>query len=264
MIENEFDNVVTEKKRIPKWVIILFGGVVFLGVSIGSYIYYIFHKQYPTPEVTSFVLSDELKAKVDILVKADESQKKQLEQLKAITMPEPGNTDDVDAAAYFAATSSLSLAVRMGVSTDTVDSVFTIGGVSFGDFLTQQSERDKYVTLFTNLHDVISSLQHTFKRPALYQRIDGVELVGSTSDQFVYPSERVADGYLTAAIATAIDSTSEASNQLIADDFARRGMLYGWYGQSDVDATKSFMDEYLSKIPLREYLTVTTDTQDAH
>lgn len=254
MIENQFDAVVKEKMLIPTGVGISVIIILTLMTVAGSYLYYMQNKDYGTLPIESFVVSEEIKAKVDEFLKDDERQRQLVSALESITMPAPEATDDIDAAVYFAATRLATTSPSSDIATDTVGQVFYVGDSTFDEFLSQQTNRVKYDTLYSNLRTIVQSLQTTFKRPALYTRVAGVELIGSTTEEFVYPSSRVAEGYLTAAIIATLDSTSEEGSLLVADDFARRGMLYGWYGQSDIDATKLFMEAYLAKLSLRENL----------
>lgn len=255
MNDNNFEAVVKEKKHLPIWVKIVGGCVVVCVVIGGGYLYYVTHKQFPISPVTSFVLSDELKAKVDVFVQEDESLRKQLAVLDTITVSVPDDTDDTDAAVYFAALkSATTTGTSTVVVTSTNDMIFHIGSTTFSDFLVQQTDRSRYDALFTRMHSSITRMSEMYKRPNLAERLTGVTLVGSAPDTFVYPSAYVADVYLTAAIADAVGGESTDSNSVIADDLARQGMLSGWYGQSDIDATKLFVEEYLAKISLREFL----------
>jgi hypothetical protein len=254
MIENQFDAVVKEKTLISTGVGISIIIVLTLMTVAGSYLYYIQSKDYGTQPVESFVVSEEIKAKVDEFLKADEEQRQLVSELESITMPAPEATDDIDASVYFAATRLATTSSSSDLATDTIGQVFYVGDSTFDEFLAQQTNRVKYDMLYSNLRTTIQRLQDTFKRPALYTRVAGVELMGSTTEEFVYPSSRVAEGYLTATIIATLDSTSEEVTMIVADDFARRGMLYGWYGQSDIDATKLFMEAYLAKLSLRENL----------
>ena len=254
MNDNNFEAVVKEKKHLPKWVKVMSRGVAVCVVAGGGYLYYVTHKQFPIPPLTSFVLSDELKAKVDAFVEEDESVRKQLAVLDTITVSAPGNTDDTDAAVYFAAFKSATSTGTSTVLIDTGDLIFRIGSTTFSEFLAQQTDRSRYDALFTHMRTSITHMSEVYKRPNLAERLTGVTLVGSAPDTFVYPSAYVADVYLTAAIADVIGEENTDSNSVIADDLVRQGMLSGWYGQSDIDATKLFVESYVAQISLREYL----------
>ncbi len=265
MNDNQSDVILREKWCIPQWFKIIVSLLVGTGVLLGGYLYYVSHKHYPALPTTSFALSDELKAKVDALVKEDADQKALFAQLDAITVPEPGNTNESDAATYFAAIQGVSsTTLRTGVATDTADQVFKIGSTSVNEFLKLQTDQSRLGALFTHLHTRIQQLGEMYKQPVLANRITGVTAIGDIPKEYVYPSMRVADGYLLAAAAALFDPDHAVQYQESADDFARRGMLYGWYGQSDIDATKAYIDTYLATLSLREYLIHYSDTEQTN
>lgn len=249
MLEHQFEPVVTEKMRISKGIFISVSFVVVALVSVFGYKYYKDHTQVPAEEVITPVISDEVRSVIEA---SREVYKENQKRLQAISLPELANTDDSDAVAYQEATSELPPELRDGVNEDTVYNSFVIEGDSFGNFLDRQPNRSTYDQFFTGLHTFVNNLGQVAKRPALRARLTDVEVVGTQSADSVYPSIRVADGYLVAAIATAIDPDTAAMNERIADAYARRGMMYGWYGQSDIDATKALMKEYLGIVNIKE------------
>lgn len=259
MTEYQNEPIIKEKLRIPTWVTSITSVFLIVVISSSAY-YYITHKQFFTPTVTSFVLSDELRVRFDALTKEDNLHNYLTEQLLKITLPEPVDTNVSDVGAYLVAKSALTPKLRNEVASDTLDNAFAINGVPFEKYLDQYIEREKYHQLFIDMHVLINKLNQTFKRPSLQNRISGVEVIGNQGDNSVYPNMRVADGYLAAAIVGMLDPNNEKNTLLIADNFARRGMMYGWYGQSDSDATKMMMTEYLAKLNLKEFITGQIDS----
>ena len=87
----------------------------------------------------------------------------------------------------------------------------------------------------------------------LSERIDGVTQIGESyltnpndeTTRAVYPNVRSTEGFLVAGVLSYLDPENTATYQKFAEDFAERGIAYGHYGRSDMEASRSLANQYL-------------------
>jgi len=94
-----------------------------------------------------------------------------------------------------------------------------------------------------------------YQRPPLSKRLPNVQhygteypaVPGNDDVPSTYPSVRATEGFAVAELLTRLDNDNADFYQEMADDYARRGIMYGWYGQSDVAAARSLVDQYFTQ-----------------
>ncbi len=172
----------------------------------------------------------------------------------AVTLPPPGASDTEDAASY-----ETFKVMAEGMTEDDVyfDNVYAIpyGDSFYGDFINTPSD---YQFTIYQLHDelrqLVAHVNSQYQRPPLAQRISGVTQIGNIEEALfekpetaaVYPNIRSAEAFLVAYILSELDPENENLYRQTAEAMAERGIAYGHYGRSDLEASRSLTSQYLS------------------
>jgi hypothetical protein len=167
-----------------------------------------------------------------------------------ISLPPPSVTEEVDAAVY------AELKATTTVSEDVVgnDVIFNQSplGISYIDFLNTLDDPTEIFQLTDELHQLTLHFNEQYKRPPLAERIQGVIqlapldiIVAGTETRSVYPSIRAVDAFLALEVMSRIDPANAAVYEATAMGVIKRGIGYGLYGQSDVDAAQSLVMQYM-------------------
>ena len=177
--------------------------------------------------------------------------------LTTITLPPPPDSDASDLVSYQVVQKQLTPEMIADIENDTIYNAFSFKGFKYGDLLNSnpyQDNRNIY-----QLHDEIRFLALKFnkqyQRQPLSKRLPNVQhygteypaVPGNDDVPSTYPSVRATEGFAVAELLTRLDNDNADFYQEMADDYARRGIMYGWYGQSDVAAARSLVDQYFTQ-----------------
>lgn len=138
---------------------------------------------------------------------------------------------------------------------DSVRSLVFDSGQTFTDVIDAHPQ----VAQLYQMQDEIMFVAHEFNarysRPALKERIENVDAVTvAMSSPFdstlplTYPAGRAVNAFTLAAIMGKLDPTNAELYTASATGLAERGIAYGEYGISDLEAAKSLVDQYFSLV----------------
>ena len=177
--------------------------------------------------------------------------------LTTITLPPPPDSDASDLVSYQAIQKQLIPEMIADIENDTIYNAFSFNGFKYGDLLNSNPYQDN--KNIYQLHDEIRFLvlkfNKQYQRPPLSKRLPNVQhygteypaVPGNDDVPSTYPSVRATEGFAVAELLTRLDNDNADFYQEMADDYARRGIMYGWYGQSDVAAARSLVDKYFTQ-----------------
>ena len=175
--------------------------------------------------------------------------------LTTITLPSPPDSDASDLASYQAIQKQLTPEMIANVDNDNIYTAFTLAGIQYGQFLDYNQNKEKIYQLHDEIRHLVLNFNKQYQRPPLSKRLPDIEhygteypaVPGNDDVPSTYPSVRATEGFAVAELLTRMDNDNADFYQEMADDYARRGIMYGWYGQSDVEAARSLVDQYFTQ-----------------
>jgi len=161
--------------------------------------------------------------------------------------PSASNTKDVDAYTLTKASVDLADPIDPEIIKNDIAYNLPFQGSTFGEYLNTLPEENRYrfFQMSDELQQLTKHFNEVYKRPPLKDRIEGVVAM-APQDTLVYPSMRAVQGFLAIKIMSVIDPQSSSLYEEVGEAFVQRGMLYGLYGQSDAEAAKSVVTQYLA------------------
>lgn len=176
-----------------------------------------------------------------------------------ITVPPPPESNELDARVYAEFKSSATVAPS-DVQNDVAFNL-PFEDMTYGEYLLTLSQPSPISQVMSEVRQLTLAANKQYQRPALKERIADVTQIGELDradyrDQTVsvYPSIRAVDAYLAGQIMATIDSEKADYYQKLAEALVARGIAYGLYGQSDADAAKALVEQYLTHYDLKQSL----------
>ena len=175
--------------------------------------------------------------------------------LTTITLPPPPDSDASDLENYQANQVELSSENIANIDNDTVLTAFTFEGFKYGYFLEFNGSKDNIYQLHDEIRHLVLHFNKQYHRQPLSDRLPDIQhygtehpaVPGNDDVPSTYPSVRVAEGFAVATLLTRLDVDHGEFYQAVAEDYAKRGVQYGWYGQSDIEAARSLVDQYFTQ-----------------
>ena len=174
-----------------------------------------------------------------------------------ITLPPPPDSDASDLASYQAIQKQLIPEMIADIDNDTMFNTFTLPGFKYSYLFDSNinQNNEKFYQLHDEIRFLVLKFNKQYQRPPLSKRLPNVQhygteypaVPGNDDVPSTYPSVRATEGFAVAALLTRLDVDHGEFYQEMADDYARRGIMYGWYGQSDVAAARSLVDQYFTQ-----------------
>jgi hypothetical protein len=171
--------------------------------------------------------------------------------LNKISLPPPPESNESDAAIY----TKLKATTTIPEAAVQDDVVFNLAplGISYIDYLNNLNDPSEIYQLTDELRQLTLALNEKYQRPPLAERIQGVvqmapldKIVAGNETPSVYPSIRAVDAFLALEIMSRIDPENAALYEAETTGVINRGIGYGLYGQSDVDAARLLVTQYMN------------------
>jgi len=171
--------------------------------------------------------------------------------LSAITLPPPPNSNEEDSKSYLAVKPDPATLPLSAVKNDTINSL-SFKNKTYGDYLNNSVYRLQLQQLYLELKQLVIYYNELYKRDPLSVRIENVfeadllpAIVPNKPEiHSVYPSWRAVEGFATVEIMTRAEPAKADFYKKIGEDFVQRGMVYGFYGQSDIAVSRSLVQQY--------------------
>lgn len=167
-----------------------------------------------------------------------------------ISLPPPPADTAIDAAVYEQVRATTSVPETV-VQNDVVFNLAPMG-ISYIDYINNLDDPSEIFQLTDELHHLTLHFNDMYKRPPLAQRIEGViqmaqldSILPEVETKSVYPSIRAVDAFLALEIMARIDPDNVQIYETETANLIKRGIGYGLYGQSDVDAAQSLVMQYM-------------------
>ena len=177
--------------------------------------------------------------------------------LTTITLPPPPDSDASDLVSYQTIQKQLTPEMIADIDNDTMFNTFTLPGFKYSYLFDSNinQNNEKFYQLHDEIRFLVLKFNKQYQRPPLSKRLPNVQHYGTEypavpgNDEIlpIYPSIRASEGFAVAELLTRLDNDNADFYQEMADDYARRGIMYGWYGQSDVAAARSLVDQYFTQ-----------------
>ena len=177
--------------------------------------------------------------------------------LTTITLPPPPDSDASDLVSYQAIQKQLIPEMIADIDNDTMFNTFTLPGFKYSYLFDSNinQNNEKFYQLHDEIRFLVLKFNKQYQRPPLSKRLPNVQhygteypaVPGNDDVPSTYPSVRATEGFAVAELLTRLDNDNADFYQEMADDYARRGIMYGWYGQSDVAAARSLVDKYFTQ-----------------
>ena len=177
--------------------------------------------------------------------------------LTTITLPPPPDSDASDLVSYQAVQKQLIPEMIADIDNDTMFNTFTLPGFKYSYLFDSNinQNNEKFYQLHDEIRFLVLKFNKQYQRPPLSKRLPNVQhygtehpaVPGNDDVPSTYPSVRATEGFAVAELLTRLDNDNADFYQEMADDYARRGIMYGWYGQSDVAAARSLVDKYFTQ-----------------
>jgi len=238
--------------RLQWLLVVLFVSVL---VSAGTFWYL----SSGSPAAKQAKRDQEFNAKIQQIVEAYKNQPFVFtlvpDALTTITLPPPPDSDASDLENYQANQVELSSENIANIDNDTVLTAFTFEGFKYGYFLEFNGSKDKIYQLHDEIRHLVLHFNKQYHRQPLSDRLPDIQhygtehpaVPGNDDVPSTYPSVRVAEGFAVATLLTRLDVDHGEFYQAVAEDYAKRGVQYGWYGQSDIEAARSLVDQYFTQ-----------------
>lgn len=245
--EENFPSV-DQKTPVSKYILILIIILIALGVVW-------FYQNYQGVISNPQPLTDEeLRAEFDRLVAEAEAKPFVFEfvpnALEVIALPAPVDTTASDFENYQTLKPAVGMFTEEDVEEDTVYA-FAFGDDSYGEYINTSEHQFMLYQLHDELRYITKNLNFLHPRPVLTERIEGVEQIGTVDPALfgdetpsVYPSVRAVEGFLVAEVMSRFDQANAEKYKAMGEAFAKRGIMYGHYGASDVAAARSVVEQY--------------------
>ena len=177
--------------------------------------------------------------------------------LTTITLPPPPDSDASDLVSYQTIQKQLTPEMIADIDNDTMFNTFTLPGFKYSYLFDSNinQNNEKFYQLHDEIRFLVLKFNKQYQRPPLSKRLPNVQhygtehpaVPGNDDVPSTYPSIRATEGFAVAELLTRLDNDNADFYQEMADDYARRGIMYGWYGQSDVAAARSLVDKYFTQ-----------------
>jgi len=177
--------------------------------------------------------------------------------LTTITLPPPPDSDASDLVSYQTIQKQLTPEMIADIDNDTMFNTFTLPGFKYSYLFDSNinQNNEKFYQLHDEIRFLVLKFNKQYQRPPLSKRLPNVQhygtehpaVPGNDDVPSTYPSVRATEGFAVAELLTRLDNDNADFYQEMADDYARRGIMYGWYGQSDVAAARSLVDKYFTQ-----------------
>ena len=178
--------------------------------------------------------------------------------LTTIILPPPPDSDASDLVSYQAVQKELTPEMIANIKNDTIYNAFSFNGLNYGYLLNSNPYQDNgnIYQLHDEIRFLVLKFNKQYQRPPLSKRLPNVQHYGTEHPTFtgndeilpIYPSIRAAEGFAVEELLTRLDDIDHADfYQATAEAYAMRGIMYGWYGQSDVAAARSLVDQYFTQ-----------------
>lgn len=170
-----------------------------------------------------------------------------------ITLPPPPESNAEDTAAYQNLKTLAEGHTDEDVANDTVYN-FPVQDTIYEDFINSSEYQFTLYQMHDELRQLIVKFNNEYKREPLSKRITGVTQIGNIEEAIfekpetaaVYPNVRSAEAFLVAGILSYLYPDQADMYQQLAQEHAERGIAYGHYGLSDLEASRSLANQYLS------------------
>ncbi len=167
---------------------------------------------------------------------------------ETISLPPPPDSDAEDLAYYQSIQSRLTADVRSSAGDDTMDQL-QLGVGTYQEWV--------FGGLIANPAPVIQMQQEVVKltilahqnynRATPSERFSEVEAVVSRPEiDTVYPNLRAVGGFFAGELLSRVDAANADTYRTAGSAFAERGILYGLYSKSDLDASRSLVEQYFA------------------
>lgn len=179
-----------------------------------------------------------------------------------IDIAPPPDSADSDQAAYYAIltdeekTDVASSTRRYVIAYDTDDTVHNLPfkNTDWADYIYQEStpeEEKAILQVYDELGDLTYYFNEQYNRPPLVDRIEAVfpttyDDIETREKFFIYPSFKVVEGLATAEMMARMDPQNAQFYHDEVEAFIERGMVYGIYGESDIEAARSLVEQYFA------------------
>ncbi len=171
--------------------------------------------------------------------------------LDAIFIPPPPDSATEDAAHYKSVKPEVGTLTSDDVLNDTVYN-FVIRDSTYGELINSGSDASfEMYQYHDELRDITKKYNDMYDRQPLSKRISGVEEIGAIEpavfgdeSHSVYPSVRAVEGFLVGEVLAQSDPDNAVLHREAGEAYAMRGIVYGHYGLSDVEASRLLVNQY--------------------
>jgi hypothetical protein len=172
-----------------------------------------------------------------------------------ITLVAPAADSSGDAADYQNRVGQLSPNEKALAPFDGVNNLVFENGQTFTDVIDAHPAAASLYQMQDEIMYVAHDINARYARPALKDRIENVEtLTTPMPDPFdqttvlTYPSGRAVNAFMIATLMGKLDPTNAELYQSNATALAERGIAYGEYGLSDMEAARSLVEQYFALV----------------
>jgi len=173
--------------------------------------------------------------------------------LEVITLPPPSESTVEDTTFYQALKTPAEGKTEVDVANDTIYN-FPFRDTNYGDFINNSEYQFTLYQLHDEIRQLVAYFNSQYQRQPLSQRVEGVTQIGELEEAIseqsdtaaVYPNVRSTEAFLVANILSKLDPENATKYMQIAEEMAERGIAYGHYGRSDMEASRSLVSQYLS------------------
>ncbi len=176
--------------------------------------------------------------------------------LDAIVIPPPPDSVAADTAHYNSVKPAAGSVTEEDVSNDTVYNFFVIENLTYGELVNNGTDMSfKLWGYHDELRLLTKKFNDMYGRPSLSQRVGSIEGIGviepaiyEDETESVYPSVRAVEGFLVGEVLAALEPENAVMHREAGEAHAMRGITYGHYGLSDVEASRSLVEQYLQTV----------------
>lgn len=170
--------------------------------------------------------------------------------IEEIILAAPADTATADSESYQALKPDPGMFVADDVEDDTVYA-FAFKDDTYGEYINNSEHQFTLYQLHDELRQVTNHFNELYQRPVFSARAEGVEQIGSVEAAIfggdtpsVYPSVRAVEGFLVGEIMARLEPAKASDHRIMGAEYAERGVIYGHYAVSDVEASHSLVEQY--------------------
>ncbi len=179
---------------------------------------------------------------------------------ETISLPPPPDSDAADLAYYQSVQGDITNEMRADAAFDTIEQVrfgeylyeeWFYGGIIPNPQVLMQME-EEIIALAMREHERHNRPTPADRWPMSEDGVDTIELLmPRPALDSVYPNLRAVGGFFAAELISLVDPDNAVAHRAAGSEFAERGILYGLYTKSDLDASHSLVEQYFAGLERR-------------